>query len=168
MSGVCILQHFLRQASSSDFFDVNPKISPSRLSTKFPQNSSSLWLFYVLPIFFFLACSFVRLPRCRGLVVALTKVVGEWESPDFFFQATMSGFDHNTVFYGFTPVPRDPDILFADHPTASGDHPKQDHYSVTDFPFPDSALVRDVKAFVKVRLSRLCLCGTLCLTAIYF
>jgi cyanamide hydratase len=56
----------------------------------------------------------------------------------------------NTQFYGFTAVPRSPDELFKDHPTALGDHPKQDVFEVNDFPFPDSKLVREVKAFVKV------------------
>lgn len=53
-------------------------------------------------------------------------------------------------FYGFTAVPRDPEVLFKDHPTASGDHPKQDLFEVTDFPLPDSPVVREVDAFVKV------------------
>ncbi|EEB88560.1 hypothetical protein MPER_13543, partial [Moniliophthora perniciosa FA553] len=57
--------------------------------------------------------------------------------------------DPNISFYGFTPVVRDPDVLFADHPTASGENPKQDPFTVNDFPLPDSPLVRDVKAFVK-------------------
>ncbi|ESK93281.1 urea hydro-lyase cyanamide [Moniliophthora roreri MCA 2997] len=60
--------------------------------------------------------------------------------------------DPNISFYGFTPVARDPDILFADHPTASGENPKQDPFTVDDFPLPDSPLVRDVKAFVKKEL----------------
>ncbi|KAF8064299.1 hypothetical protein FPV67DRAFT_1672020 [Lyophyllum atratum] len=55
--------------------------------------------------------------------------------------------DHNVTFYGFTPVPRDPDVLFDGHPTASGDHPKQDDVRVTDFPLPNSAVIRAVKAF---------------------
>ena len=58
--------------------------------------------------------------------------------------------DHNTQFYGFTAVPRSPDVLFNDHATASGDHPKQDLYEVKDFPLPDSKVVQEVKAFVKV------------------
>lgn len=55
-------------------------------------------------------------------------------------------------FYGFTPVPRDPDVLFKDHPTATGDHPKQDPFTIKDFPFPDSPVVREVKAFVQTEL----------------
>ncbi|KAG5653544.1 hypothetical protein H0H81_012353 [Sphagnurus paluster] len=51
--------------------------------------------------------------------------------------------DPNIVFYGFTPVPRDPDILFEGHPTASGDHPKQDEFNVSDFPLPDSPVVQE-------------------------
>ncbi|KAI0038483.1 cyanamide hydratase [Auriscalpium vulgare] len=56
------------------------------------------------------------------------------------------------AFYGFTAVPRDPEVLFKDHPTASGPHPKQDAFTVVDFPFPDSHVVREVKAFVKKEL----------------
>ena len=56
----------------------------------------------------------------------------------------------NSQFYGFTAVPRSPDELFKDHPTALGDHPKQDVFEAKDFPFPDSKLVREVNAFVKV------------------
>ncbi|KAF5375392.1 hypothetical protein D9615_007941 [Tricholomella constricta] len=56
------------------------------------------------------------------------------------------------TFYGFTPVPRDPDVLFDGHPTASGDRPKQDDFKVTDFPLPDSPVIRDVKAFVQKEL----------------
>ena len=56
----------------------------------------------------------------------------------------------DVAFYGFTPVPRDPDVLFKDHPTASGPTPKQDFVTIADFPFPDSAVVRSVKDFVKV------------------
>ncbi|KAJ7222216.1 hypothetical protein GGX14DRAFT_662909 [Mycena pura] len=58
--------------------------------------------------------------------------------------------DPNVAFYGFTAVPRDPDVLFKDHPTASGDHPKQDPFTVQDFPLPDSPLANEVRAFVKV------------------
>ncbi|VDC05220.1 unnamed protein product [Peniophora sp. CBMAI 1063] len=46
------------------------------------------------------------------------------------------------AFYGFTAVPRDPDILFKDHPTASGPNPKQDLFTVADFPAPDSAVIQ--------------------------
>lgn len=49
--------------------------------------------------------------------------------------------------YGFTAVPRDPDVLFSDHPTAGV---KKDELTVDDFPLPDSALVQLVKIFVKV------------------
>ena len=59
--------------------------------------------------------------------------------------------DSNVIRYGYTPVPRDPDVLFADHPTASGPNPKQDAILAQDISFPDSQLVRDVKHFVKVR-----------------
>ncbi|KZV65262.1 cyanamide hydratase [Peniophora sp. CONT] len=56
------------------------------------------------------------------------------------------------AFYGFTPVPRDPDVLFKDHPTASGPSPKQDHFTVAEFSPPDSAVVRAVDGFVKKEL----------------
>ncbi|EMD34899.1 hypothetical protein CERSUDRAFT_116436 [Gelatoporia subvermispora B] len=58
----------------------------------------------------------------------------------------------NVVFYGFSPVPRDPEVLFKDHPTASGPNPKQDLFTVDDFPLPDSPVTREVKAFVKKEL----------------
>ncbi|KAJ6554535.1 hypothetical protein B0H19DRAFT_1153958 [Mycena capillaripes] len=60
--------------------------------------------------------------------------------------------DPNIAYYGFTAVPRDPDVLFKNHPTASGDHPKQDVFTVTDFPLPDSPLVKHVRDFVKKEL----------------
>ncbi|KAF8644021.1 hypothetical protein AX16_008737 [Volvariella volvacea WC 439] len=60
--------------------------------------------------------------------------------------------DPSIEFYGFTPVPRDPEVLFKDHPTASGANPKQDLFEVTDFPLPDSPLVREVREFVRKEL----------------
>ncbi|KAF8824607.1 hypothetical protein HHX47_DHR8000110 [Lentinula edodes] len=60
--------------------------------------------------------------------------------------------DPNIAFYGFTPVPRDPGVLFANHPTASGDCPKQDYFQAEDFPIPESVLVNDVTTFVKKEL----------------
>ncbi|KAH9049263.1 hypothetical protein EDB83DRAFT_2543207 [Lactarius deliciosus] len=57
------------------------------------------------------------------------------------------------AFYGFTAVPRDPDVLFKDHPTASGPNPKQDRFTAADFPLPDSELVRHVRQFVKAELN---------------
>lgn len=51
-------------------------------------------------------------------------------------------------FYGFTPVPRDPDVLFRDHPTANA--PATVIQTVEDFPFPESPLVREVETFVTV------------------
>ncbi|KAJ7271083.1 hypothetical protein C8J57DRAFT_1320651 [Mycena rebaudengoi] len=56
------------------------------------------------------------------------------------------------VFYGFAPVPRDQEVLFKDHPTASGDHPKQDPFTVNDFPVPNSPLANQVRAFVQKEL----------------
>ena len=58
--------------------------------------------------------------------------------------------NHNVKFYGFTPVVRDPDVLFKDHPTATGPNPKQLPYAVNDFPLPTSPVVTAVKDFVKV------------------
>ncbi|KAF8589204.1 cyanamide hydratase [Ramaria rubella] len=55
--------------------------------------------------------------------------------------------------YGFTPVPRDPEILLRGHPTASGFNPKQASYKLSDLLFPDSALVRKSKEFVKKELN---------------
>ena len=52
--------------------------------------------------------------------------------------------------YGFAPVPRDPEVLFKDHPTASGPIPKQDLFTVDDFPLPDTQLVKEVRAFAQV------------------
>ncbi|KAJ6578804.1 hypothetical protein DFH09DRAFT_1030668 [Mycena vulgaris] len=60
--------------------------------------------------------------------------------------------DPNVAQYGFTAVPRDPDVLFKDHPTASGDNPKQDPFTVEDFPLPDSPLANQVRDFVKKEL----------------
>ncbi|KIY61293.1 hypothetical protein CYLTODRAFT_339672, partial [Cylindrobasidium torrendii FP15055 ss-10] len=51
--------------------------------------------------------------------------------------------------YGFTAVPRDPDVLFRNHPTAGVE---RDELTVNDFPLPDSTLVQSVKAFVKREL----------------
>lgn len=62
----------------------------------------------------------------------------------------MSYQDPNVERYGFTPVPRDPDVLFKDHPTASGPNPKQDHFKLEDFPIPDTPLAKSVHEFVKV------------------
>ena len=53
--------------------------------------------------------------------------------------------------YGFAPVARDPEVLFKDHPTASGPNPKQDLFTVDDFPLPDTPLVKEVRAFAQVR-----------------
>ncbi|KAI0331381.1 cyanamide hydratase [Cubamyces sp. BRFM 1775] len=54
--------------------------------------------------------------------------------------------------YGFAPVPRDPEVLFKDHPTASGPNPKQDLFMADDFPLPDTPLVREVRAFAQKEL----------------
>ncbi|PFH48851.1 hypothetical protein AMATHDRAFT_64532 [Amanita thiersii Skay4041] len=56
------------------------------------------------------------------------------------------------TFYGFTPVVRDPEVLFQNHPTASGDHPKQDPFKAEDFPLPNSQLAREVAKFAKEEL----------------
>lgn len=61
--------------------------------------------------------------------------------------------DPNVIRYGYTPVPRDPDVLFANHPTALGPNPKQDSFLVQDIPLPDTALVKEVTEFVKVRIA---------------
>lgn len=59
--------------------------------------------------------------------------------------------DQAVAFYGFSPVARDPEVLFKDHPTASGTNPKQDPFKFGDFPLPESELVQTVKEFAKVR-----------------
>ncbi|KAK2460392.1 hypothetical protein APHAL10511_007557 [Amanita phalloides] len=56
------------------------------------------------------------------------------------------------AFYGFTPVVRDPEVLFRDHATAS-DHPKQDPFTAPDFPPPDSQLAREVEKFAHEELN---------------
>jgi len=61
------------------------------------------------------------------------------------------------AFYGFTAVPRDPEVLFKDHPTASGSDPKQDsgELDLNDLPFvTGSKLVDDVREFVKKELNQ--------------
>ncbi|KAF7977876.1 hypothetical protein HWV62_2410 [Athelia sp. TMB] len=55
-------------------------------------------------------------------------------------------------FYGFTAVPRDPEVLFKDHPTASGDSPQQARYDLAELSLPNSRVVREVEAFVKREL----------------
>jgi len=65
----------------------------------------------------------------------------------------MSTEDRNVTFYGFTAVPRDPDVLFKGHPTASGPNPKQDPFTVKDIPLPDSAIVKEVREFVRKELN---------------
>jgi len=62
--------------------------------------------------------------------------------------------DRNVELYGFTAVPRDPEILFQNHPTATGEHPTQKACVVDDFPLPDSDVVRKVKAFAKAELNK--------------
>lgn len=61
--------------------------------------------------------------------------------------------DNNIEKYGYTPVPRDPDVLLKDHSTASGPNPKQADYDLSELPFPDSELVRRSKAFVEKELN---------------
>ncbi|THH07605.1 hypothetical protein EW145_g3268 [Phellinidium pouzarii] len=61
--------------------------------------------------------------------------------------------EQSISFYGYTPVPRDPDVLFKDHPTASGASPKQDLFEFKDFPLPDSPFIQKVKEFVKENLN---------------
>ncbi|KAK1227953.1 hypothetical protein PQX77_009000 [Marasmius sp. AFHP31] len=61
------------------------------------------------------------------------------------------------TFYGFTPVPRDTDVLFKDHPTANPNNPnpQQDYFTAQDFlPLPgeNSELVKSVREFVRREL----------------
>lgn len=55
--------------------------------------------------------------------------------------------------YGFTAVPRNPDVLFASVPAAQGPSPQQADYKLSELPFPDSELVRRSKAFVQKELN---------------
>ena len=58
----------------------------------------------------------------------------------------------SVVKYGYSPVARDPEVLFKDHPTASGENPKQDPFKFDDIPLPDTEIVREVKEFVRVSI----------------
>lgn len=55
--------------------------------------------------------------------------------------------------YGFTAVPRNPDVLFASVPAAQGLSPQHADYKLSELPFPDSELVRRSKAFVQKELN---------------
>lgn len=61
--------------------------------------------------------------------------------------------DKNVEKYGYTPVPRDPDVLFREHPTATGLVPQKADYSLDQLAFPDTELVRRSKAFVSEKLN---------------
>jgi len=54
--------------------------------------------------------------------------------------------------YGWAAVPLDTDVLFKDHPTASGPSPKQDPFTVEQIPFPVSDLVQKTYNFAKSKL----------------
>lgn len=60
----------------------------------------------------------------------------------------------NIVKYGYTPVPRDPEVLLDGHPTAGGSSPQQADYALSELAFPDSELVRRSKAFVEKELNK--------------
>ncbi|KIJ33773.1 hypothetical protein M422DRAFT_264231 [Sphaerobolus stellatus SS14] len=61
----------------------------------------------------------------------------------------------NVTKYGYTPVPRDPNVLFENHPTGGGANPAQAAYSLdsSELKFPDTELVKKAKAFVKAKLN---------------
>ncbi|KIP01260.1 hypothetical protein PHLGIDRAFT_113164 [Phlebiopsis gigantea 11061_1 CR5-6] len=59
----------------------------------------------------------------------------------------------NIAKYGYTPVPRDPEVLLAGHPTAGGASPQQAEHKLSEIAFPDSELVRRSKAFVQKELN---------------
>lgn len=61
--------------------------------------------------------------------------------------------ENNVEKYGWTPVPRDPEVLLKGHPTAGGPNPKQADYDLSELSFPDSELVRRSKAFVQKELN---------------
>ena len=60
---------------------------------------------------------------------------------------------HNINKYGYTPVPRNPEVLLANHPTTGGPNPQRADYKLSEVPFPDSELVRRSKAFVEKELN---------------
>jgi len=56
--------------------------------------------------------------------------------------------------FGWTAVPRDPDVLLQDHPTASGASPKRDPALTFEaVPFPTSPLIEKTHEFAKETLS---------------
>lgn len=65
----------------------------------------------------------------------------------------MAPTDVNIEKYGYTPVPRDPEVLFEGHPTASPPNVQQAAWKLDELPFPDTPLVQDSKYFVKKELN---------------
>ncbi|KZT32781.1 cyanamide hydratase [Sistotremastrum suecicum HHB10207 ss-3] len=61
-------------------------------------------------------------------------------------------FDVDDEIHGWRAVPRDPDVLFKDHPTASGPSPKQDPFQFDDIARPQSELARKTFEFAKSAL----------------
>ena len=60
---------------------------------------------------------------------------------------------HNINKYGYTPVPRNPEVLLANHPTTGGPNPQRADYKLSEAPFPDSELIQRSKAFVEKELN---------------
>jgi cyanamide hydratase len=56
------------------------------------------------------------------------------------------------TFYGFTPVPRNPEVLFKDHLPTSGPNPKQEAFTAADFPLPSSPVADAVRTFALTEL----------------
>ncbi|KAF9259650.1 cyanamide hydratase [Marasmius fiardii PR-910] len=57
-----------------------------------------------------------------------------------------AGVDPNVTLYDFTPVAREPNVLFRGISANASDQPE---FTVDDFLLPDSPLIRSVKAFVQ-------------------
>lgn len=58
--------------------------------------------------------------------------------------------DSNISFYGFTPVARNPEIIFDGHPTANVDEAPPTVLQVKDCPIPETEIVGQVREFIWV------------------
>jgi hypothetical protein len=98
-------------------------------------------------------------PFCRGtLCSSLSAYINPVQPSECSPLSSSSAHDamerlENIVKYGYTPVPRDPEVLLSGHPTAGGSSPQQADYALTELAFPDTELVRRSKAFVQKELN---------------
>lgn len=58
--------------------------------------------------------------------------------------------DPNITFYGFTPVARNPEIIFDGHSTANADQAPPTVLQVKDCPIPETKIVAQVREFIWV------------------